>query len=159
MSHNDAMPDYLTDLFFATILPIYDHHQQLLVDLEQRLASWYYSFLFSHSLLLNIKSKLCMLDILNSVHFAVVMVALWNRADHYMVSVVSSYFCFFSSPNLSHRRLDVCHTSTRGVALVCISDAGLKHAAWLPGNAGRKKVAKIRHLGSIAHICRLYLRN
>ena len=27
---------------------------------------------------------------------------------------------FFSSPNLSHRRLDICHTSTHGVALVWI---------------------------------------
>jgi len=27
---------------------------------------------------------------------------------------------FFSSPNLSRRRLDVCHTSTHGVALVQI---------------------------------------
>ena len=36
---------------------------------------------------------------------------------------------FFSSPNLSRRRLDVYHTSTHGVALVRISDAGLKPAA------------------------------
>jgi len=36
---------------------------------------------------------------------------------------------FFSSPNLNRCRLDVCHTSTHGVALVRISDAGLKHAA------------------------------
>jgi len=36
---------------------------------------------------------------------------------------------FFSSPNRSHRRLDVCHTSTHGVALVRISDGGLKRAA------------------------------
>jgi len=36
---------------------------------------------------------------------------------------------FFSSPNLSRRRLDVYHTSTHGVALVRISDAGLKRAA------------------------------
>jgi len=43
--------------------------------------------------------------------------------------VVSSFFFLFSSPNLSRRRLDVCHTSTHGVALVQISDAGLKHAA------------------------------
>jgi len=35
----------------------------------------------------------------------------------------------FSSPNLSRRRLDVYHTSTHGVALVRISDAGLKRAA------------------------------
>jgi len=39
------------------------------------------------------------------------------------------FFFFFSSPNLSRRRLDVCHTSTHGVALVQIYDAGLKRAA------------------------------
>jgi len=38
-------------------------------------------------------------------------------------------FYFISSPNLSRRRLDVCHTSTHGVALVRISDAGVKPAA------------------------------
>jgi len=36
---------------------------------------------------------------------------------------------FFSSPNLSRRRLDVCHTSAHGVASVRIYDAGLKRAA------------------------------
>ena len=35
----------------------------------------------------------------------------------------------FSSPNLSCRRLDVYHTSTHGVALVRIYDAGLERAA------------------------------
>jgi len=50
------------------------------------------------------------------------MVALWNRADHYIfiLSFVLSFFFFFSSPNLSLRRLDVCHASTHGVALVRI---------------------------------------
>ena len=49
------------------------------------------------------------------------MVALWNRADHiYFHAVVCSLFFFFSSPNLNRRRLDVCHTSTHGVALVRI---------------------------------------
>ena len=56
------------------------------------------------------------------------MVALWNRADHYIVALWL-LLSFFSSPNLSRRRLDVCHTSTPGVALVRISDAGLKPAA------------------------------
>jgi len=36
---------------------------------------------------------------------------------------------FFSSPNLSRQRLDVCYTSTHDVALVRIYDAGLKRAA------------------------------
>jgi len=52
---------------------------------------------------------------------ALVMVALCNRADHYIFFLwfllLSSSF-FFSSPNLSGRRLDVYHTSTHGVALV-----------------------------------------
>ena len=47
------------------------------------------------------------------------MVALCNRADHiYFHPIVCSSSFFFSSPNLSGRRLDVCHTSTHGVALV-----------------------------------------
>jgi len=58
------------------------------------------------------------------------MVALWNRADRYIFALwlLLSFF-FFSSPNLSRRRLDACHTSTHGVALVRISGAGLKPAA------------------------------
>jgi len=56
-----------------------------------------------------------------------IMVALWNRADHYIFApwfllsffFLSSYF-LFSSPNLSGPRLDVCHTSTHGEALVRI---------------------------------------
>ena len=52
------------------------------------------------------------------------MVALWNRETIYIfmlwfVLLLSSSF-FFSSPNLSRRRLDVCHTSTHIVALVRI---------------------------------------
>jgi len=51
------------------------------------------------------------------------MVALWNRADHYIFPCGFFFFfllSFFSSPNVSRRRLDVCHTSTHGVALVRI---------------------------------------
>jgi len=91
------------------------------------------------------------------------MVALWNRADHYIFIlwflVVLSIF-FFPSPNLSRRRLDVCHTSTHGVALVRISDAGLKCAA--RGSLkiqDAKKVANNRYLGTIAQLFGLYLRN
>jgi len=57
------------------------------------------------------------------------MVALSNRADHYIfilwlegfekpTTVVSFYL--FSSHNLSRRRLNVCHTYTHGVAFVRI---------------------------------------
>ena len=57
-----------------------------------------------------------------SILLVLFMVAIWNRADHiYFHAVVCSFFFFFfSSPNLSGRRLDVCHTSTHGVALVRI---------------------------------------
>ena len=46
----------------------------------------------------------------------VFVVALWNKADHYIFALwflSSSFFLLFSSPNLSRRRLDVCHTSTQ----------------------------------------------
>ena len=53
-----------------------------------------------------------------------IVVALWNRADHYIFMLwfvlSSSLFFFSSAANLSRRRLDVCHTSTHGVALVRI---------------------------------------
>jgi len=55
------------------------------------------------------------------------MVALCNRADHYIFALwflsfflLSFFLSFISSPNLSSRRLDVYHTSTHGVALVRI---------------------------------------
>ena len=43
--------------------------------------------------------------------------------------LLSSSFSLFSSPNLSGRGLYVYHTSTHGVALVRIQNAGLKCAA------------------------------
>jgi len=60
-----------------------------------------------------------------------------------MVSVFLSVF--FSSPNLSSRRLDVYHTSTHGVALVRMHVRNVLHAA--RGNT------KNRHLGTIAQLC------
>jgi len=51
------------------------------------------------------------------------MVALWNRADHYifMLWFLSKYLLsFFSSRNLSGCTLDVYHTSSHGMALVRI---------------------------------------
>jgi len=58
------------------------------------------------------------------VDIMVVMAALCNRGA--IIFLPCSFFLllllllFFSSPNLSGRRLDVCHTSTHGVALVRI---------------------------------------
>ena len=66
---------------------------------------------------------------LRSLDFSVnrfFMVALCNRADYYVFMlwfVLLSFFfflSFFSSPNLSGRRLDVYHTLAHGVALVRI---------------------------------------
>ena len=58
------------------------------------------------------------------------------------------YVSSFSSPNLSRCRLDVNHTSTHGVILVRIWDAGLKRVA-----CGSLKIqdTKSRHLHTIAH--------
>jgi len=52
-----------------------------------------------------------------------IMAALRSRCGHYILPcgfffLLSSFF--LSSPNLSRRTLDVCRTSTRGVALVRI---------------------------------------
>ena len=67
------------------------------------------------------------------VIFLVIMTALRSRCGHYIfvlfLSSSSIYFLFFSSPNLSRRRLDVYHTSAHGVALVRIYNADLKCAA------------------------------
>ena len=84
------------------------------------------------------------------------MVALCNRADHYIFALwFLLLLSFFSSPNLSRRRLDVCHTSTHDVAfsanLGCTSETC---CTWLAENTRRKKVAKNRHLGTIAQLCR-----
>ena len=57
-----------------------------------------------------------------------IMVALCNRANHYIFILFLSSSFFFSSPNLTGRRLDV-YTSTHGVALVRIQNARLKCAA------------------------------
>ena len=69
---------------------------------------------------------------------------------------ISSFFLLlFSSPNLSGRRLDVYYTSAHGVALVRIQNAGLKCSArGSLVNAEPKKSPKIRHIGTIAQLCR-----
>jgi len=72
-------------------------------------------------------------------------------ADADIIFLPCGFFFFFSLPNLSRRRLDVYHTSTHGVALVRIWDAGLKRAA-----CGLLKMqdTKNRHLGTIAQLFR-----
>jgi len=82
------------------------------------------------------------------------MAALWNGAGHYIFALwflSSSSSVFFSSPNLSDRRLDVYYTSTHGVALVRIYNAGLKGAA---GGSLEIQDTKNRHFDTIAQFCR-----
>jgi len=52
----------------------------------------------------------------------IIMVAVWNRADHYIFNSSCGFF-LFSSPDFSRRRLDVCRTTTHVVALVRIYNA------------------------------------
>jgi len=63
------------------------------------------------------------------------------------------FFFLFSSPNLSRRRLDVCHHAWRGLRAnsECRSEMCCTRFA---GNAGPEKSPKIRHLGTIAQFCR-----
>jgi len=87
----------------------------------------------------------------------VFMVTLWNRADHYIFALwfLLSIFYLFPSPNLSRRRMDVCHTSTP----YCGLSANVRRRSEtcctrLAENTGHKKLAKNRHLGTIAQLYR-----
>jgi len=52
---------------------------------------------------------------------SLIMAALCSRCGHYIFALWFLLSSFFStSPNLSRRRLDACHTCTHGVALVRI---------------------------------------
>jgi len=87
------------------------------------------------------------------------MAALRSRCGHYIFALrfLISSIVFFSSPNLSGRRLDVYHTSTHDVALVRIQNACLKCAA-----RGSLQIQDAKKSPS-AHHCTtlsgLYLRN
>ena len=73
----------------------------------------------------------------------------------YFCPVVS--FFLFSLPNLSGRRLDVYHTSTHGMALVRIQNAGLKCAAC--SSLQIQDTKKIPILAPLHKFVGLYLRN
>jgi len=92
------------------------------------------------------------------------MAALCNRVA--IIFLPCSFFLsifllsFFSSPNLSGHRLDVYHTLSDGVALVRISNAGLKCAAhgYLQMQ-DPKKLPKIAIWATSHNFVRLYLCN
>jgi len=81
------------------------------------------------------------------------MVALCNRADRYILPCdfyLSFFLSFFSLPNLSSRRLDFHTWCGLSANLRCRSETCCTRLA---GNAGRKKLAKNRHLSTIAQLC------
>ena len=87
-----------------------------------------------------------------------VMAALWNRAGHYifvLCFLLSIFFFFLSAPILSRHKLDVYHTSHTWCGLSanlgCRSEMCCMR---LTENTGHKKSSKIRHLGTIAQLCR-----
>lgn len=41
MSRVDVMPDYLNDVLFSTIVPIYEFHCGLVKEIDQRVAIWF----------------------------------------------------------------------------------------------------------------------
>jgi len=75
----------------------------------------------------------------------------------YFCPVVSFFYLFYSSPNLSGRRLDVYHTyyfhTWCGLSanLECGSETCFARFA---ENTGRKKSPKSRHLSTIPPLCR-----
>jgi len=80
-----------------------------------------------------------------------------------LAHISSSFFLssiFFSSPNLSRHRLDVYHTSTHGVALLRIKDAGFKPAARSSlKTQDAKKAPQIAIWAPSHNFVGLYLRN
>ena len=58
-----------------------------------------------------------------------------------VILVLSIYLLLFSSPNLSRRRLDVCHTSTHGLS-ANVGCRSVTCCTQLAENSGRKKSPK-----------------
>ena len=86
-------------------------------------------------------------------NWTITLLVLHSFAPLYFCTVVSFFFFYllFSLPNLSGRRLDVYHTSTHGVALVRIWNAGLKCAA---RSSLEIQDAKNRHFGTVIQLSR-----
>ena len=89
------------------------------------------------------------------------MAALWNTAGQYILVLgfllfllSSSFFFLFSSPILSRHRFDVYHTSRLDMALVRRGCRCETCYTRLAENTGRKMSPKIRHLRTIAKLCR-----
>jgi len=84
-----------------------------------------------------------------------------GQTIYIFILVCSFFLLLFSSPNLSRRGVDVCHTCTHGVALVrnylrCRSETCCTRLA---ENTGRKKSPKIVIWAPSHKFVGLYLRN
>ena len=66
-----------------------------------------------------LQAKCSFCNLTNNIKALMIMVALCNRADHY-IFILFLLSSFFSSPNLSGRKLDIYHTLAHDVALVRI---------------------------------------
>ena len=102
-----------------------DYHLDFLLQLHQTCASdrdrpnFFMSLTLSHQSFSGILS----ISLPFLPPFDLIMAALSNRAGHYIFALWLVFSCsilYFSSPNLSGRRLDVYHTSIHGVAFVQI---------------------------------------
>jgi len=103
-------------------------------------------------------------DLMESPHVKYMKYSsLWSPCGIGQTIIFSScgfFLSFFSLPNLSGRTVDVYHTSTHGVALVRIYNAGLKCAA--RGSLkiqDAKKSPKIAIWAPLHNFVRLYLCN
>jgi len=92
-------------------------------------------------------------DCSDLLDFCTILSLLWR--GHYIFVLFLSIF-FFSSPNLSRRRLDVCYTSTHSANLECRSEMC---CARLAGNAGPKNRQKVAIWAPSHKFVGLYLRN
>jgi len=106
------IPLFMLDALCAATLPIYPGLGQapnMLACTPSGLVNYsnFYVFVIAFSAMTLFMAALCNRG-------AIIFLA----CDFYL-SIFLSFF-FFSSPNLSGRRSDVCHTSTHGVALVRI---------------------------------------
>ena len=127
-----------------------------------RFASWKYSANRIGRLMSIVKSVVCVDS--TRLRLDLIMVALRSICGHYIFALWFLSFFFLSSffllSSFFHRLISAVADcmSTILLHMVWIS-ADLKCrsemcCAQLAGNAGRKRVAKNRHLGTIAQLCR-----
>ena len=93
----------------------------------------------------------------------VVMAALWNMAGHYIfvLRFLPSFFFFFSSPNLSRHRLDVCHSFAHCVYNLCANlgcrsetcCTRIAENTWRKRSPGYVFATKARRVSTVGKTC------